>query len=184
MLDKAKIDAMRDMLKNGGVRAVSAPTLFPTPPEVARTMAEMAHLSPDHRVLEPSAGTGRLLDALIGAGVPAGQIVAVEFNMALVDGLRSKYPEVRVFSQDFLTMEPLRPFDRILMNPPFDHGVDIRHIRRAYDWLAPGGRLVALCAAGPRQREAFADAWHADLPDDTFKEAGTTVRTGLVVLDK
>ena len=41
------------------------------------------------------------------------------------------------------------------MNPPFDHGADIRHIDHARRKLNPGGRLVAICAAGPRQRERF-----------------------------
>ena len=49
----------------------------------------------------------------------------------------------------------LGTFDRIVMNPPFDHGADIRHIEHARGKLKPGGRLVAICAAGPRQRERF-----------------------------
>ena len=38
------------------------------------------------------------------------------------------------------------------MNPPLDHGVDIKHIERAATMLCPGGRLVAVCANGPLQR--------------------------------
>ena len=57
------------------------------------------------------------------------------------------------------------------MNPPFDHGADIRHIEHARAKLKPGGRLVAICAAGPRQRERFeaiAAEW-IDLQYDAFK---------------
>ena len=45
-------------------KAVSAWQLFPTPPEIAAQMVTLAGIEPGHRVLEPSAGTGRLLDAI------------------------------------------------------------------------------------------------------------------------
>jgi len=48
--------------------------------------------------------------------------------------------------------------------------------------------MVAICANGPRQNdalrplvEAHGGTWE-DLPADTFKEAGTSVRTALVRL--
>src|SRR4051794_285291 len=78
--------------------------------------------------------------------------------------------------------EELGKFDRIVMNPPFDHGSDIEHIRHAMKYLKPGGRLVAICANGPRQREAFTDEsehWE-DLPANTF--AGTGVSAALFVM--
>jgi 16S rRNA G1207 methylase RsmC len=49
----------------------------------------------------------------------------------------------------------LGTFDRIIMNPPFENAIDIKHIKHALTMLNPGGRIVALCAKGPRQREAF-----------------------------
>lgn len=39
------------------------------------------------------------------------------------------------------------------MNPPFENGSDIKHIRHAFTFLKGGGVLVALCAAGPRQED-------------------------------
>jgi hypothetical protein len=50
--------------------------------------------------------------------------------------------------------------------------------------LKPGGRLVAICANGPRQREKLqpiASSWE-DLPSGTFK--GTGVNAALLVIDK
>jgi hypothetical protein len=47
----------------------------------------------------------------------------------------------------------LGKFDRVVMNPPFDHGADIKHVEHARKFLKPGGRLVAVVANGPRQRE-------------------------------
>ena len=68
------------------------------------------------------------------------------------------------------------------MNPPFDHGADIKHIERARGWLKPGGRLVAICANGPRQRAALqpeAEHWE-DNGRGRFE--GTDVDTAIVVL--
>ena len=70
------------------------------------------------------------------------------------------------------------------MSPPFKNGEDIKHINHALTFLRPGGRLVALCANGPRQKKAFMDIaehWE-ELPADSFKEAGTRVNVALMVL--
>jgi len=54
--------------------------------------------------------------------------------------------------------------------------------------LKPGGRLVALCANGPRQNaslrpmvEARGGEWE-DLPPDIFKEEGTSARVALITM--
>ena len=76
-------------------------------------------------------------------------------------------------------------FDRVVINPPFDRGSDIEHIKHAYRKLKPGGRLVAICANGPRQQEVMGEicsAW-IDLPAGSFKEQGTSVSTAIVVID-
>ena len=55
---------------------------------------------------------------------------------------------------DFLECNgDLGTFDRIVMNPPFANGDDIKHIMHALKMLKPGGRLVAICANGPRQND-------------------------------
>jgi 16S rRNA G1207 methylase RsmC len=87
---------------------------------------------------------------------------------------------------DFLAVgEDLGVFDRILMNPPFERGSDLDHIKHAFALLAPGARLVAVCANGPRQREELGEVctrW-IDLPTESFKDQGTSVNTAIVVLD-
>ena len=72
------------------------------------------------------------------------------------------------------------------MNPPYECGADIEHIRHAYAKLKPGSRLIAICANGPRQREELGElcsAW-IDLPVGSFKEQGTNVNTAIVVIDR
>ena len=55
--------AMRQTLKTG-VAVVSAPQLFPTPATLAARMVELAQIEPGQEVVEPSAGTGVLCEAI------------------------------------------------------------------------------------------------------------------------
>lgn len=187
-------DAMKDALKEG-VKVVSAPQLFPTPPDLVQRMVYAAHLYkyPALRILEPSAGTGAILAAL--KPWDTAEIVAVEINLALADALRARFnmeaSNIAVNCCDFLQQNGnLGTFDRILMNPPFVNGADIEHITHALTLLKDGGRLVAICADGPRQNaklrpivEESGGQWEP-LPADTFKESGTGVNTVLLVVDK
>jgi phospholipid N-methyltransferase len=179
--------ALREQLVRG-VQVVSAPQLFPTPAAVADEMVRRADLAPGHRVLEPSAGTGALLRAIAGAGVDPTDVTAVEINHRLAEAL-PKTLAGRVLADDFLTSDAVGPFDRIVMNPPFEGAADIQHVRRAFEQLAPGGRLVAIVADGPRQRERLrpwvleqGGTWE-DLPPDTFAEQGTSVRVAMLVVE-
>lgn len=188
---------MAEMKKRlaAGVSVVVAPQLFPTPREIAERMAELADVQPGARVLEPSAGTGRLLGAMGGrmfeepGGLPyreRDQVHAVEINKALADRLAVEFPLTAVHCADFLevTPETLGAFDRIIMNPPFKDGADIKHIEHARRFLKPGGVLVALCADGTRQRarlQPLADTWE-ELPPGSFASEGTSVNVALLTI--
>lgn len=172
-----------------GVQVVTAPSLFPTPPELAARVAEAADIRQGLSVLEPSAGTGNLVRAALDKG--ASVMVAVEVSHGVAESLRGRFvaDSVSIQCRDFLSMEPETPpqFDRVVMNPPFENAADIKHVQHAIRFLKPGGRLVAIVAAGPRQRAAFADdpdcVWE-DLPEGSFVQSGTNVRTALVTFDK
>lgn len=179
-----KIEQLRGSIK-AGVQVVSAPQLFPTPPEIAEKMADLAELEPGLCVLEPSAGTGNLIKAVLDRVDT--EVLAYEINQGLCSVLERAYPsyKLQVRWRDFLEVTEFQgQYPRILMNPPFENGSDIKHINHARKFLAPGGKLVALCANGPRQREAFmgiADYWE-DLPAGSFKSEGTGVNVALMVL--
>jgi protein-L-isoaspartate O-methyltransferase len=183
---EAAFDAMKDSLK-ARVKVVTAPQLFPTPPQLADLVVGLAEVGVGEglRVLEPSAGTGNLIAAVrqFNALCP---IVAVEHSVALADALRARYSgSVDTRCADFLECGDLGTFDRIVMNPPFANGADIKHIEHARKMLKPGGRLVAICANGPRQQEKLkpqVSQW-VDLPPDVFAEQGTSVNTALVIID-
>lgn len=168
-------------------RVVTAFNLFQTPAALAARCAALlsGHVGPESVVLEPSAGLGRLYRAARDAG-HTGPMVLVDISP---DCCRELYgmtagDNVTLKQGDFLTMR-LGPFDGVLMNPPFANGADIKHIRHAAGMLKPGGRLVAICANGPRQREKLrpiAREW-IDLEPGAFAESGTKVSAAIVVID-
>lgn len=180
----AKFEALKQTLR-AGVQVVSAPQLFPTPPDLCRRMVELADLSVDGlRVLEPEGGTGAILRA-IKASAFAGTVITVELSVSLAGMLKKLNLADDVRQCDFLECNSdLGKFDRVIMNPPFIQGADVKHILHARTFLKPGGILVAICAGGPKQEEKLqplADSWER-LPDDTFKEQGTNVRTILLTM--
>jgi phospholipid N-methyltransferase len=170
-----------------GVQVATSPTLYPTPRDLAQRMAELADIQPGALVLEPSAGTGNLVAAILEAQ-PAAKVFMVELDQRLANALPGQFKGRLVFPGDFLergSWELHGPFDRIVMNPPFNGGDDIKHILHARSMLKPGGRLVAICAGGPRQAEKLeplADLWEP-LPAGTFAAAGTNVSTVLLTME-
>jgi len=191
----SNIEALRQSAKDGVKVAVVA-QLFPTPPEVAKAMLERSGSCTGKKILEPSAGTGNLIRAAINSATGLDcmrGIVAVEVNPVLVEGLkemRSRWlyaneHNFQVIQGDFLKTTPqdLGLFDIVLMNPPFGNAADVDHIKHARTFLRKEGILVAVCADGPRQREAFKDGgtWiYEPLPEGSFKASGTMVDTALV----
>lgn len=165
---------------------------FPTPPDLARRVAETADIRSGMTVLEPSAGKGNLLDAIAEAQ-PEAEIEAVE----MLDKLR-KLVELKGYNlvgHDFMDFEPGKQYDRIVMNPPFKD--EQEHIRKAYDLLAPGGRLVAITSPSwtfnkNKKAEAFREwvddngGYAEELPEGSFArgEVSTGVATRLLVMDK
>ncbi len=158
---------------------------FFTPPDIARRMVEKASWHTGFSVLEPSAGTGRLIEAVIRKCKPS-NLFAVEKNDQLAQQLKEKFAgdsRVTIYHDDFLQLKSPGQFDRVIMNPPFDKGADIKHIRHAMSFLRPGGRLISICGNGPKQAREFLDGaaeWE-ELPAGTFE--GTRVKTVILVLD-
>lgn len=170
------------------------PGFFPTPQVVIAQMLELAEIGRKHSVLEPSCGKGDILDAL-KARHPEAAIRAVKQNRTLAEVLSAKGHDVEF--GDFL--EHRESYDRIVMNPPFENGAEIEHVRHAYSLLRPGGRLVSVMSLGPFSRSdqksrAFRE-WLDELPSEVaqlpensfagveaFRE--TSVRTALVTIDK
>ncbi len=173
------------------VNLLNIPGYFPMPPAVVEEMLRWADIRPGHYVLEPSAGTGNLADAARDAGAV---VSCWEINQALAEILELKGHNVD--GRDFMEHTCLNPYaDRVLMNPPFEKGQDIEHVRMAFDALKPEGKLVAVMSPGPffrndRKATEFRE-WFSrvgghkyELPAGSFIASGTAVASVLVVIDR
>jgi hypothetical protein len=172
-------------LKTGKPAVVTAFNLFQTPPAVARRMVQLAGDLAGKRILEPSAGLGRILDQ-----IPVeyyGNVIACDICPDCVRHTYNNYPLIANLKQcDFLTFDDEKGFDVILMNPPFKQGLDIKHIKHAMTLLNPGGVLIALCYDGVRQNKALrplANSWEL-LPHGSFKSEGTQADIVLITMQK
>ena len=184
--EAAPFEAIKGALK-AGVQVAVAPQLFPTPPSLAAHMVELAEIQPGMCVLEPSAGTGNIVRAVLDSVDT--EVLAYEINSGLCSQLSRMFPSYKLQARcrDFLAVTDFQgQYERVLMNPPFSNGQDIAHIKHALTFLRPGGRLVALCANGPRQQaelRPLATTWE-ELPGDTFASQGTNVRAALMVVQR
>ena len=120
---------------------------YPTPPELIARMLHGVNINNDDAILEPSAGKGDLVKAIIsvknGSWDEANDIDAIEIDPNLRHILEGK--EIRVVHSDFLTFDTLKRYDLIVMNPPFSRGAE--HLDKALHLLKPGGTCVCLLNA-------------------------------------
>lgn len=177
---------------------------FWTPIEVAFQLCDLVGDFEGEDVLEPSAGGGTIFFAALERQ-PA-TITAIEIDRDLAVQLEAecegRWP---VICADFMAWNPSPPmtpaaFDVVLMNPPFSRNQDIGHVRRAYSFLKPWGRLAAVMSphwtfaqdSCSRQFRADLDQmkerggtveWR-DLPGGTFQQSGTGVNAGILSLRK
>jgi len=176
---------------------------FYTPAEVADKLVEAAHLDTHSRVLEPSAGEGAIVRALLRARVR--DITAVENDPHGIEMLghlarrveQEGEPGVTVLPLDFFTALPVEfgSYDAVVMNPPFAGAQEVEHVLRAWRFVKPGGVLVSVMSASAATRRdgrygvltkflAEHKAEIEKLPDGAFEEAGTGVSTIMVKVRK
>lgn len=163
--------------------AVSADlAYYPTPAEAAARLVKSAYLKTGFSVLEPSAGCGRLMDALKHESDERFlklRVTGVEYHGGRADEARAKGHHVQ--TANFLQIAPQRIFDAVVMNPPFAGRHYLKHIHHALKFLkAEGGHLVAILPASAWYDHGELDGgeWE-DLPTGSFSESGTNVPTGI-----
>lgn len=124
---------------------LAIPGFFPTPVELAMTMAPMAEIGPEDRVLEPSAGSGRLADAIRTVSGVSPDCCEVNYTLRELLELKGH----NLVASDFLRYQPDFRYDAIVGNPPFSGGEDVKHFHQCVECLAPGGRLVIIMGIHP-----------------------------------
>lgn len=170
------------------------PGYFPTPAAIVADMIAAADMPENvaFDVLEPEGGSGAILDQ-VRAARPLARLTTYERHASLREVLSLKGYELA--GSDFLDARPAASFDFVLMNPPFEKSQDIEHVLHAFDFLKPGGRLVAIMSPGPffrsdRTAQDFR-LWFdsvggrkVDIPAGAFKESGTGVATVMVTISR
>lgn len=156
-----------------------------TPPELAKELVALAGVRKDSRVLEPEAGIGNIADA---AKEVTDHVDCIECMTDFCEILKLK--KHNVIGNDLLTAETAPIYDAVVMNPPFSE--ECEHIKRAFDFLRPGGSLVAVCSSSiqwksTRKYEQFRD-WLSE-HTHSIDECGakfemTGVHTVVLVVDK
>lgn len=169
---------------------------FATHPDLADRLCELAEIDENNRVLEPSAGQGAIVNA-INKLFPDMGIECCEM-MPLNRTILSKNPSVILKEEDFLKTPDsyyLDQFDKIIANPPFSKNQDIDHIKRMWQCLKKGGRIVTISSNHWRnsdnKKEKEFKQWLDSVGHDlyevdagSFKDSGTMISSNILVINK
>lgn len=158
-----------------------------TPDDVARRMVDYLGPQGDYMTLEPSAGTGQLVRALLASGHSPCELCVIERHVELfrslyrVDGIRG----AGILNQCFLEYAAEARgkvwFPRVIMNPPFRK--TRQHVAAALSLLGRNGHDVATLVALVPVTFDHPDAEELEtLGQDTFATA--RVNTKLVRICK
>jgi len=126
---------------------------YPTPKSIINKMLSSIDFKLINSVLEPSAGKGDIVNAVIERLKYAHSyyynksavwdIDTIEIDENLQHILRGK--EYRIVHNDFLTYNSFKRYDLIIMNPPFNTGD--KHLLKAIEMQENGGQIVCLLNA-------------------------------------
>lgn len=173
-------EVIDEIICSGCIPDAMSHQFYPTPDEIVTHAVAAADLRPGLEVLEPSAGTGNIANALRAAGcVPA----CVEVSELHCSVLRACGHDV--VHADFIQWaQAAAQFDRIVMNPPYSEGRWQAHVEAAAALLAPGGRLVAVLPVSARGKAIVPGLRHSwgRIYEGAFK--GASITTTLLTLDK
>jgi phospholipid N-methyltransferase len=187
-------------IANGGSRNLKKEfQFFATPAPLADKLVELAEPESEHDILEPSAGQGAIVNA-INRVLPEQTVYCMEL-MDLNRTILDKIPTAETLGSDFLNhggeVEAVfnKGFDRIIANPPFANNQDIDHIKKMYDLLRQGGRLVSIASnhwklSGNKKETEFRNwldtvgAEIIEVPQGAFKESGTNIAASIIRIDK
>ena len=183
---------------------------FSTPLPLALLAVRAAAIRPDDHVLEPSAGTG-ILAALAKLALNSnagGRLTLNELGEQRAEVLELLFPGMPVTRHNAEHISDYLPSTDptvVVMNPPFSRSpgmeqrrldADVRHIRAAYQMLAPGGRLVTITAgscapwkeewieAFGRMQTPPSVAFTSHVDGSIYRRHGTTFDCRLTVLDR
>lgn len=151
---------------------------YPTPKAVVDRLLDDVYFKND-KVLEPSCGCGRIMDAVRDMG---GDVYGMEVDLGRAMEAKAKGHKVQVVN--FLETIPTGDYDYVIMNPPFYGKHYALHVEHALKFVKEGGRLKAILPATARYDHGLLDGWWSDLPIGSFKESGTNINTTILTIRK
>lgn len=146
----------------------------------------------DEKVLEPSAGTGAIIDAIHRS---CKDVVVDCFELMPENKeLLSKKNNIKILGDDFTTYT-LDLYDKIIANPPFSNNQDVKHVKRMYEHLKEGGIVAAIMSCHwkiAREKECVDfRKWLEDvggkiydIEGGAFQTSGTGIETTAVIITK
>ena len=131
--------------------------ILPTSAYTARRMASLINPRSGLPVLELGPGTGVITKAILQRGVPAKDLVAIEYSSDFYEHLTQTYPDVRFINGDAFDLDRTlgelkdQQFDAVisgipLLNFPMQARIDL--LESLLDRMAPG-RPVVQISYGP-----------------------------------
>jgi 16S rRNA G966 N2-methylase RsmD len=207
---------LEDVIATGEAPPKNPLSFFPTPTVIADEIAEWCdrcalgvYLDGElyaSRVLEPSAGTGALIDAFLRrlerVEKPCVELVLVEVDPRRARILERKYSnpregiEIRIVSEDFLLFAKSEAaegnrYDAILANPPFDRLTWREHLLACSRLLDDHGRMACVVPASYKDHavrkqdlellDVLAASQKNAYPQGTFE--GTQIATAAIFTD-
>lgn len=180
---------------------------FATPDHLADRLVKLSEIQEGDNVLEPSAGQGSIIKAIIKqfpknmTSQNDDPCVTIDYceimpvNQSALSKLCHCKHKHSFMGEDFLTFKPFKPYKRIIANPPFSKNQDIDHVKKMYLCLADGGRIVSIMSKhwlySSNKKEVEFRNWIDEVgavvhevDAGEFKESGTTIATVIVVIDK
>ncbi|MBK7380594.1 MAG: methyltransferase [Ignavibacteriales bacterium] len=157
---------------------------YETPPPIIEQLIGLAEIKGTDQVLEPSAGKGAIIKALLKITQSVSAVEIADRKELLT--LLGSYIQA-----DFLSLPMFERYDKVVMNPPFSKQQDIDHILHAFKGLKKDGILVAVLSESPffrnnkksiefREWLAKNEAEIIDLEAGAFSTSGTNVKTRIV----
>lgn len=160
VFDRDPKDMLEKLRSGVKVNTKKAFQEFFTPYTLADKMASMCEIIDGDEVLEPSCGSGRLLNACIAKYYEKNfHVSAVELNefwVKDIDTLLENASNVigyNLSNCDFLSWKTKGDYDVIIANPPFTKNQDVVHVNKMYTHLKSGGRLVSLMSTSWLHRQ-------------------------------
>jgi protein-L-isoaspartate O-methyltransferase len=139
--------ALDNIVKEAVNGHIIGKTFIPTPEYLIDIMIKKAEIKAGDRILEPSAGQGHIVEKLMQSSSDI-TIDAVEINKILQNSLRER--NINLVGEDILKYKPEEPYNKILMNPPFENLLFANHIIYCYkNLLKSGGKLITVVPDRP-----------------------------------